>query len=597
MIKEQRHKRILSILRQHEVVAVQDLSAMLPDVSSVTIRRDIAELGNVGALRRTRGGAMLPSRPSAGDATDEAGATPLRRVDEAFDAIILPPIEGRGADALRREVRRRKLPFLAESAPQDGGIYLGPDNRAAGRDLGLVAGDQVADELKSAHILIISQDALPNTRERAEGFEEGFRTAFKGTITTVRVNGQGSYKPSLRAAGDALQSHGELNVVFGVNDHSALAGCDAAARSGRKVRAFAIGGERAEFVAGVADSGPLSAVAALFPEVVGDRAIDWLAVALSGGALAENATTPHAVITADNLSQSFEHAVDGWRLKDDVRRRLVGRDSNRVSTKLAGSVGFMPHYPAHDWYRVMIQSMEARAEAYGLRLVVATPHQGISSELARLRRLIAALAVERIGAGETIIIGEGQIGVYLADEIRRLGMADNDQVRGLTVITNALDVLERLSGTPAVKAILTSGEYQVADRCLVGPSLDALFDRINADKAFLSVGGISDRFGISAVDERLALAGTRFVRAARQVIAMADHTLIAFAAHHRIAHITDVDELITDDGSPPADRLALRLAGVELLVTAGDVAAEPNAADHDTTAPDTQKRKSTGRKP
>ena len=51
----------------------------------------------------------------------------------------------------------------------------------------------------------------------------------------------------------------------------------------------------------------------------------------------------------------------------------------------------------------------------------------------------------------------------------------------LTVITNSLDVLDRLTGVGGVKVILTSGEYQLTDRCLVGPSLEALFELMRAD--------------------------------------------------------------------------------------------------------------------
>ena len=158
----------------------------------------------------------------------------------------------------------------------------------------------------------------------------------------------------------------------------------------------------------------------------------------------------------------------------------------------------------------------------------------------------------------------------LAGEIKQLASAGDRRIDGLTVITNALDVLERLSGAARVKTILTSGEYQAADRCLVGPSLDALFELMRADKAFLSVAGISARFGVSALDERLALAGTRFMRAAKTVIAMADHTLLGTDANHRIGRIEAVDEVITDDGSLPAERLALRSAGVEVLVASDE---------------------------
>ena len=564
---------------------------MLPEVSTVTIRRDIASLAEAGSLRRTRGGAMLKKVETADVETPFAKSSDspkgkgiatsgsdnlsdledtLPSVEEAFDAVILPPISGRGADALRKQVHRRNLPFLAESAPQQGGTYLGPDNYRAGYDLGKTAGAQLSGHLQSADLLLICQDTLPNTRERADGFEQGLRAAFAGAVSAVRVNGQGSYKPSLRAATDAFQTDERFNVVFGVNDHSVLAGMDAAERCGRKVFVYAVGGESADFVGRVSEEGPLMAVAALFPEVVGARAIDLIAQALSGCTLPNEALTPHQILTHNNLGEFYERADDSWRLLGDVCDRLIRTSTDAEALRVSSTVAFMPHYPAHDWYRTLIHAMEARCADYGLQLVVASPYQGISRELSRLRRMIARAAIQRINPGDAIIIGEGEVGVLLASEIKQLANAGDQRVDGLTVITNALDVLERLSGAARVKTILTSGEYQAADRCLVGPSLDALFELMRADKAFLSVAGISARFGVSAVDERLALAGTRFMRAAKTVIAMADHTLLGTDANHRIGRIEAVDEVITDDGSLPAERLALRSVGVEVLVASDE---------------------------
>ena len=94
--------------------------------------------------------------------------------------------------------------------------------------------------------------------------------------------------------------------------------------------------------------------------------------------------------------------------------------------------------------------------------------------------------------------------------------------------------MERLAGATGLKVILTSGEYTRKARCLVGPSLGALFETLRVDKAFLAVDGVSARFGPSASDERLALAARRFVDASREVHVLADHSLVGIDANHRI---------------------------------------------------------------
>lgn len=572
MIKRRRHIRILAVLRRDGVIDLNELARLMPEASKVTLRRDLAELAEAGALKRTHGGAVLPDaqilRPRMAPANSDNIAGAPQEQDN-LDAIILPPIPGRGGDALRRHFVRRAIPFIAESAPQPGGVYLGPDNFRAGYDLGLHAGREC--EARETALLLVGHPELPNTRDRLKGFEAGFCEAFAGTVTAHRVNGQGSYKVALRVAQDALRTDEAISIAFGVNDHSALAAMEAAQRQGRSLSVYASGGESAGFVARLTEDDSLRAVAAFFPEVVGARAIDLTVTALSGSELPDVALTPHAIVTAGNIRDYYEKGDDGWQLRPDSTVMLLDAGCNAVlpDNRRRACVGFMPHFPAHDWYRVLVQSMRARAEAAGLNLAVSPPHKGIAVEISRLRRKIAETAAHRVAPGQTIIVGEGETGGFLADALRRIAFATPGRINGVTVITNAFDVLHKLEDAPDLRVVLTSGEYQKADRCLVGPSLGALFERMRADLAFLTVSGVSSEFGLSSDDERRALAGTRFCQAAQRVIAMADHTTMGVDANHRIAPAGEFHEVITDDGALPANRQKLRDTGTNVLI-AGD---------------------------
>lgn len=568
MIKERRQKRITAVLRREGIVDINDLVRLMPEVSRVTLRRDIAELAEAGVLKRTHGGAVLPDSERLAGSADGPVLVSVDGIHaelDSMDAVILPPIEGRGGDALRRQIVRRDIPFLAESAPQTGGVYLGPDNRAAGFALGEIAGRQ--SEGETATLLLICQPELPNTRARSDGFEAGFRSIFAGAATILRVNGKGTYKTGLRVAADAFSTHDVITIAFGVNDHSALAAMDAAAHAGSDVRVYACGGEHPGFVGRLAEQGSLRAVAAFFPTVVGAYAVDLIAHALRGNEMASDALTPHVLLTAENFTDFYTDETGDWALRADHLDTIPGVPMRPAKAgPVSGRIGFMPHYPAHDWYRSMMQAMHARCAEHGLELVVSPPHQGIAAELSRLRRLVAQAALVRIKPGQTIILGEGEVTLYLADALRAMAFDDPASIRGVTIITNALDVLSRLENAPALKVILTSGEYQAADRCLVGPSLGALFELMRADIAFLSVSGVSPDFGISTLDERLALAASRFVKAARRTIALADHTAVGADANHRIARPGEFHDLITDDGALPGDRQRLRAAGVDVTV-------------------------------
>ena len=55
---DERRKSILSIIDEYGEISLAELSSLFPDVSSMTIRRDLSELESRGSIIRTRGGAL-----------------------------------------------------------------------------------------------------------------------------------------------------------------------------------------------------------------------------------------------------------------------------------------------------------------------------------------------------------------------------------------------------------------------------------------------------------------------------------------------------------------------------------------------------------
>jgi DeoR/GlpR family transcriptional regulator of sugar metabolism/ABC-type sugar transport system substrate-binding protein len=570
MMKDARHARILALLDEGEELTLGEIARRIGRVSEITVRRDVAELAELGRLERRRGGASRLGRPERSERETSASA-PAPREIENVDALILPPIDGRGADTLRMLARRRRIPFLAESSAQDFGAYLGPDNFRAGRDLGNVAGRSLKTVLERASLLFINIGQLPNTRARCEGFERGFRETFKGATTLRTVDSRGSYRIAFEGAMDALQVHPDVNVIFGVNDHAVLAGLDAAERLGIKVQGFGIGGEGSRLFEVLANRGALRACAALFPEIVGMVGVDALARALEGQQLPEVVGTPHAIISADNLTDYYEKEDGGWSLRSDAMLSLAPALANPPQRPEGPTrtVGFAPHYPAHDWYRAMERAIGARCERLGLELHVAAPQAGIAREIHLLREMIAREAVRQLAPGETVIVNEGPVTPHVTAELLH--------ARNLTVITNSLDVLSELSANREVKVILTSGELHSKLRCLVGPSLGALFETVRADAALISVDGLTPAFGPSAGDERLALAAQRLSAAARRVIVLADHSLVGLDATHRICPPKAISQIVTDGGTLPKDRLSFSEAGILLTIAEPRETAPPVA--------------------
>lgn len=97
MFAEERQEKLLGILREKRKVAVSEMCDVF-NVSGATIRADLRQLEEEGLLTRTHGGAVLRTRASFEQASDDreivnlsakSGSASARRLVEDGDIIVL----------------------------------------------------------------------------------------------------------------------------------------------------------------------------------------------------------------------------------------------------------------------------------------------------------------------------------------------------------------------------------------------------------------------------------------------------------------------------------------------------------------------------
>jgi DeoR/GlpR family transcriptional regulator of sugar metabolism len=553
MIAEEREAAILALLQEQGVVSMQTLVERCRGVSAVTLRRDLTRLENQGKLQRTHGGAVHVKR------MDPSAVFPPEEPQRMFDGLVLPPVSGRWAHTLRQQAMRRGIPFLAESAPHVGGIYLGPTNYSAARELGIRAGKEHGERSSTAELLLVALEALPNTRERVEGFLAGFAETFPGKLIAHRVDGRGVFKEAMRQTMDAFRTRPAIDVLFGVNDHTILGALEVARKLDAPVAGYSVGGEGGALFDELARGGPLKATLALFPEVVGRLAVDTICRRFAGQEVGESVTTPAEILAPDTLADFYQREGEQWRLRPEVLDRMCeGRLYS--GPPLAGrSIGFMLHYPSHEWYRNLAAAMRQRSAEFGVSFVARNAEDEVAEQLRGIRRVIGAAAAAEVRSRETLLVDGGECSRYFAEALKNAG-------REVTVVTNDLAILEVLAGTPGVKVLLTAGEYQPATRSLVGPSVGALLDTIRVDKAFVSPDGVSPSFGLSFEDERAALVCRRFCEAAREVIVFADHSVVGLESNVQALRPKQFHTVFTDAGALSSHRFDLSSAGLRVIV-------------------------------
>ena len=158
------------------------------------------------------------------------------------------------------------------------------------------------------------------------------------------------------------------------------------------------------------------------------------------------------------------------------------------------------------------------------------------------KRRIGLAAAEIIRDGEIIAIGAGTTTTQVARSIRHR--------KGITVVTNAVNIAMELSHRADLKVIVTGGTMSSDWFALTGATGIAAVGEMYYDKAFIGVDGVHPEHGLTTNYPDQASIHRAMMRKSRQRIVVADHTKIGDIGTALIAPTSDADLIITDKSAP-----------------------------------------------
>jgi DeoR/GlpR family transcriptional regulator of sugar metabolism len=181
---------------------------------------------------------------------------------------------------------------------------------------------------------------------------------------------------------------------------------------------------------------------------------------------------------------------------------------------------------------------------------------------------IARAAASIVAPGTAIALAGGTTTFALAQCLL--------DVPGLTIVTNSLHVTNLFSGTRGLdgmadSVVLTGGVRTPSD-ALVGPIADLTIRSLHFDLLFLGCQGFDAEAGLTTPNLAEAETNRTFIRVARRVIVLADHTKWGLVSLSSFARLSEIDVLITDD-MLPADARAQACEQVGEMVYAESMAA------------------------
>lgn len=172
------------------------------------------------------------------------------------------------------------------------------------------------------------------------------------------------------------------------------------------------------------------------------------------------------------------------------------------------------------------------------------------------KRRIANAAAELIRDGDTIILTAGTTTTEIIRSMR--------QRRGVSVVTNAINVAMELSKRRDINVIVTGGYLRGDWFSLVGPPAAHTIGHLFPAIAFLGANGVDPERGLTSNDPDEAEINNLMVRQARKKVAVADHTKLGVIASCLICPIDSVDLLITDSAASPETVRQFEARGIEV---------------------------------
>ena len=194
---------------------------------------------------------------------------------------------------------------------------------------------------------------------------------------------------------------------------------------------------------------------------------------------------------------------------------------------------------------------------------------GIENLEYEARRRIAASEKTAIGqATAAIIPPNASLFINIGTTTEAVSQALMDH-SGLMVITNNINVANRLRVYPGIEVVIAGGIVRGSDGGVVGDAAVEFFRQFKVDYAVIGASAIDADGALLDFDYREVRVAQAIIANARHVILVSDSTKFERTAPVRIAHLSQVHTFVTDRCAAPSIRAICREAGVKLIETAG----------------------------
>ena len=191
---------------------------------------------------------------------------------------------------------------------------------------------------------------------------------------------------------------------------------------------------------------------------------------------------------------------------------------------------------------------------------------GIENLQYEARRKIAADEKDAIGkAAARLIPDNASLFVNIGTTTEAVSKALLDH-KGLMVITNNINVANRMRVYPSIEVVIAGGVVRGSDGGIVGEAAVDFIRQFKVDYAVIGASAIDQDGALLDFDYREVKVAQAIIEQSREVWLAADHSKFTRRAMVQLAHLSQVDVLFTDQPLTPQFQACVEESGGQCIV-------------------------------
>lgn len=236
-------------------------------------------------------------------------------LSSGVDAVLCAPADSNAVTAALEQCAQAKVPVINfdTPVPEKDKQYVKTIIASDNYNAGYVVGQDAAEKMEEgAKILILHSPRASACVQRYDGFIAALDESGKEYTIVNELDGQGATEVSLGLTSDALVADPDLEVIFAVNDPSAMGATAAIQQTSvaleKDIKVYGVDGNpdaKKQIEAGV-----MEGTGSQSPETLGYESMMAAYNVLNGEEIEEEIVVDTFLITAENVA---EYGTDGWQ--------------------------------------------------------------------------------------------------------------------------------------------------------------------------------------------------------------------------------------------------------------------------------------------